>query len=87
MDRCPFEALSKDREKIILTCVQKYNNKLPKKAQIIASISKITEKHAAVFTDKDVNKRNVEGTPIIAKKELKKIRDPEDVFNLILERI
>jgi len=87
MDRCPFEALSTDKEKIILTCVQKYNNKLPKKAQIIASISKITEKHAAVFTDKDVNKRNVEGTPIIAKKELKKIRDPEDVFNLILERI
>jgi len=29
----------------------------------------------------------VEGTPIIVKKELKKIRDPEDVFTLILERI
>jgi putative transcriptional regulator len=87
MDRCPFEALSKEREKILLTCIQEYNRKLVEKAQIISSISKITEKHAVVFTDKEVSKKNVEGTPIIAKKELKKIRDPEDVFTLILERI
>ena len=87
MDRCPFEALSKDKENIILTCVHRYNNRLIKKAQIVSSISKITEKHAVLFTDKDINKRNVEGTPIIIEKELKKIRDPEDVFTLILERI
>jgi putative transcriptional regulator len=87
MDRCPFEALSKDREKILLTCVHKYNKKLLKKAQVVSSISKITEKHAVVFTDKDVNKRNVEGTPIIVKKELKKIKEPEEVFDLIVERI
>ncbi len=87
MDRCPFEALSKDREKILLTCVHKYNKKLLKKAQAVSSISKITEKHAVVFTDKNVNKRNVEGTPIIVKKELKRIKDPEEVFDLIIERI
>jgi putative transcriptional regulator len=87
MDRCPFEALSKDKENIILTCVHRYNNRLIKKAQIVSSISKITEKHAVLFTDKDINKRNVEGTPIIIERELKKIRDPEDVFTLILERI
>jgi predicted transcriptional regulator len=40
-----------------------------------------------VFTDKDVEKKSLEGTPIIGKKELRKIRDPEDVFTLILERI
>ena len=87
MDRCPFEALSKEKEKILLTCVQEYNKKLVEKAHFISSISKIIEKHAVVFTDKDVSKKNVEGTPIIMKKELKKIRDPEDVFTLILERI
>lgn len=87
MDRCPFEALSKDREKILLTCVHKYNKKLLRKAQIVSSISKITEKYAVVFTDKDVIKKNVEGTPIIVKKELKKINDPEEVFDLIIERI
>jgi putative transcriptional regulator len=87
MDRCPFEALSKEREKILLTCVQEYNKKLAEKAQVLHSISKITEKHAVVFIDKDVSTKNVAGTPIIGKKELKKTRDPEDVFTLILERI
>jgi putative transcriptional regulator len=87
MDRCPFEALSKEKEKILLTCVQEYNKKLAEKAHFISSISKITEKHAVVFTDKDVEKKSLEGTPIIGKKELRKIHDPEDVFTLILERI
>jgi putative transcriptional regulator len=87
MDRCPFEALSKNREKILLTCVHKYNKKLLKKAQIVSSISKITEKYAVIFTDKDTNEKNVEGTPIIIKKELKKVCDPEEVFDLIIERI
>lgn len=87
MDRCPFEALSKDKEKILLTCVQEYNKKLAEKAQFISSISKIIEKHAVVFTDKDTIKKNLQGTPLIGRKELKKIHDPEDVFSLILERI
>jgi len=87
MDRCPFEALSKEKEQILLTCVQEYNKKLMEKAQFISSISKITKKHAVVFTDKDLSKKNLGGTPIIGKRELKKIHDPEDVFMLILERI
>jgi putative transcriptional regulator len=87
MDRCPFEALSKEKEKILLTCVQDYNKKLIEKAHFISSISKIMDRHAVVFTNKDVTKKNIEGTPIIMKTELKKIRDPEDVFTLILERI
>ena len=86
MDRCPFEALSKEREKILLTCVQEYNKRLREKAHILSSIARITERYAVVFTDKDVSTKNMEGTPIIMKKELKKIRDPEDVFTLILER-
>lgn len=87
MDCCPFEALSKDKEKILLTCVQQYNKKLAEKAQFISSISKIIEKHAVVFTDKDTIKKNLQGTPVIGRKELKRIHDPEDVFTLILERI
>ena len=47
--------------------MQEYNKKLVEKAHFISSISKIMEKHAVVFTDKDVSKKNVEGTPIIMK--------------------
>jgi putative transcriptional regulator len=87
MDRCPFEALSKEKEKILLTCVQEYNRKLIEKAHFMSSMAKITERHAVVFTNKDITKKNVEGTPVIIKKELKKIHDPEDLLALILERL
>lgn len=87
MDRCPFEALSKEKEKILLTCVQEYNRRLVDKAHFMSSMAKVTKQHAVVFTDRDVSKKNIKGTPIIVKKELKKIHDPEDVFALILERL
>jgi putative transcriptional regulator len=87
MGRCPFDAVSKDKERILLTCIHKYNKNLHKKAKIVSSISKITEKQAVLFTEEEVNETNIEGTPLIIKRELRKIRDPEDILELILERI
>ena len=54
MERCPFEAVSQDKKKILLTCVDQYDKKLLKKARVVSSISNITEKHAVLITDKDV---------------------------------
>ena len=85
LERAPFEAVSQDKKKILLTCVNEYNKKLLKKAKVVGSISKITEKHAVLITNKDVNKKSLEGTPLIVKKELKKLRGPEEILNLILE--
>ena len=87
LERAPFEAVSQDKRKILLTCVDEYNKKLLKKAKVVGSISKITEKHAVLIIDKDVNKKTLEGTPLIIKKELKKLRGPEEILNLILERL
>lgn len=87
MERCPFEAVSKDKKKILLTCVDRYDKKLMKKAQVVGSISKITEKQAVLITDKNVNKTNIRGTPLIVKKELKNIRGPEEILELIIERL
>ncbi len=87
LERCPFEAVSKDKKKILLTCVDEYNKKLIRKAQVVSNISNITEKHAVLITDKDVNKTSIEGTPLIIKKELKKIRGPEEILDLVLERL
>lgn len=87
VERCPFEAVSKDKKKIVLTCVNKYDKKLKRKAQLLGSISKIAEKHAVLITDKNVDKTNIEGTPLIIKEELSKIRGPEEIIELILERL
>ena len=87
IERAPFEAVSQDKRKIILTCVDRYDKKLIRKARVVSSISDITEKHAVIIPDKDVNKTNIEGTPLIVKKELKKARSPEDIIDLVLERL
>ena len=87
MGRCPFEAVSVEREKILLTCVHRYDKKLQKKAEIVSSISKITEQKAVVFTDKKGTQDHIQGTPLIVREELKKINCPEDIIDLILERI
>ena len=87
MGRAPFEAVSQDKKKILLTCVDRYDEKLMKKAKVVSSISNITEKHAVIIPDKEVTKRNIEGTPLIIKKELKKARGPEEILELVLERI
>ncbi|KYK34319.1 MAG: transcriptional regulator [Thermoplasmatales archaeon SG8-52-3] len=87
LERCVFEAVSQDKKKVLLTCVDEYNKNLLKKAQAVSSISKVTEKHAVLITDKDVNKTSLEGTPLIVRRELKKIRGPEEIIDLILERL
>jgi len=87
MDRCPFDAVSKDKDRVLLTCIHKNDKNLIKRAQIVGSISKITEKHAVLFTEGNIKKHNIEGTPLIVKRELKKIRGPEEIIELILERM
>jgi putative transcriptional regulator len=86
MDRCPFEALSKEREHIMLTCIQEYDKRLRRKAEILHSLSKITKKQAVVFLDKEFDRQNLAGTPIILKRELKKLCGPEEIDRLINER-
>ena len=87
LKRAPFEAVSEDKKEILLTCIDEYNNRFVKKAQVISTISKITEKYAVLITDKDLNKKSIKGTPIIIKKELKKTRGPEELLRLLLERL
>ncbi|MEF8880153.1 MAG: transcriptional regulator [Candidatus Thermoplasmatota archaeon] len=87
MIRCPFEAVSKDNKKVLLTCVSRYDKKLLRKAHTVGRISKIAEKHAVLITDRDVDKSNIEGTPLIVDKELKKLRGPEEIIELIVDRV
>ncbi|HEC81360.1 MAG TPA: helix-turn-helix domain-containing protein, partial [Thermoplasmatales archaeon] len=85
--RCPFEAVSKEKRYLFLTSVHPYNPSLRERAKVVGSIARITRKHAVIFTDKRAEGvRNIEGTPTIMRQELKKIKDPYDIFDLIKER-
>ncbi len=85
-DKCPFDAVTKDKKIILLTGIGKYEKKIMKKARVITNISKIVEKDSVFFVERKMTKYNLEGTPLITRDELKKIDDPEKILELIIER-
>ena len=83
--RSPFDALTKDSKTLILTSFERNDGMLAKKAKVVTNISKVVEKHSVIFVEKS-RRKNLEGTPLIDKKELKNIDDSEGIIELILER-
>lgn len=84
--RTPFNALLKDKE-ILITGIS--NAKMyifEKKAEIVASISDITEKDAMFIVSTKKAKENVKGIPILTQKEIKSLKDVEDILELVHER-
>jgi putative transcriptional regulator len=83
--KCPFDALTKDDETVWITGVSKADRGLVKKAAMVANFSRIVDRDSVIFAEK-VMHLNIEGTPIIKKKELKKIKDADEIIELIDER-
>ena len=86
VEHCPFEAFSKEKKNVLLTCISKFNYRAVRKAKLVKDISKITEQEAVFFTDRYKFGRTVEGIPVILKSELEKMKDPEDILDMIIER-
>lgn len=84
-NKSPFDALTKDTKTLLLTSVEHYDSSLAKRAKVVTNISKIVEKQSVMFVDKS-GKTNLEGIPLIKRKELKDIEDSEEIVELILER-
>jgi len=87
--RSPFDAMAEnlDRKDLILAGLGDYDRGLLKKARIVSSISDVIKRPAILFTDKyKVKRPNLLGSPIIGREELTRLRDPEDVLDLIYDR-
>jgi putative transcriptional regulator len=83
--KSPFDALTKDKKTLIITSFEHHDGTLIKRAKVVTNLSKVIEKHSVIFVEKS-KKRNLEGTPLIDKEELKSIDDSEGILELILER-
>lgn len=83
--KCPFNALTKEKQILIFTGVGKYEKKLKEKARVISEVSRIAEKYSVLFVE-NIKKKNIEGTPLISTDELEKSSDTKDIFNMIRER-
>lgn len=81
--RSPFHAISEVIEEKLLVGVR--DRRLKEKARLIANISKVAERHSFIIAEQSA-KKNIEGLPVIERKELLKIDDAEEFLDLIIER-
>ena len=83
--RSPFEAFA-TRETLFLTGVPTRGEAVDRKARIVSNISHVVEKDAVLFVEVHTRTQSIEGTPLIQKSELRRIRDPDEIEDLIAER-
>ncbi|MEA2054603.1 MAG: transcriptional regulator [Candidatus Thermoplasmatota archaeon] len=81
--RSPFNAISELVDELLLVSVN--DRRIIERAHIISNVSKVVEKHSVFFIEYS-SKKNIEGIPVIEKKELYRIDEPVGLLDLIRER-
>jgi len=84
--RCPFEALTSERENLFLTGLGRDERKLKEKARIVSDISRVTERRSVIFIERIKTRGSIEGTALIGRDELKKISGADRFYDLIETR-
>lgn len=84
--RCPFNALTGNTESIIITGITQLNSKIRRRIEVVARISRISEKRSMFVVDQIKSRNSMEGTPLLARKELEGMNDPSDIDRIIEER-
>jgi len=84
--RSPFDALTTERTTLILTSVPGEDGSAQRKARLVASLSRVTERPGVFFVRRRTSRTDIQGTAVVSREELAKVRAPEDIVQLILER-
>jgi len=84
--RCPFEAIASDEKMLLLTGVERYGPMLEKKADAVASLSRVVRRRAVIITDKDAHMKSLRETPLMSRTELAHAEDRKKIMDLIRER-
>lgn len=83
--RSPFNALSTQKEDTFLTGIGKESPQLERRARIVRSVSRITER-PGFFIIERTTKTEIQGMPVLTRDELRSLDDPQAILDLILER-
>ncbi len=84
--RSPFDALSNHEETTLLTGVGDADRDLERKAEVVANLSRVVEKDSVMFVERRTVRLSIRGVPVIAREELRKAKDSDDVEEMISER-
>ena len=86
-NRCPFDAVTRDKRTILFTGVGQKDSDLARRARIISNLSKILDKHSVIFMEKRGHRTNLGGAPIIDSEELNRAQDKKKIMDMIEERL
>ncbi|MGQ0537173.1 MAG: transcriptional regulator, partial [Methanobacteriota archaeon] len=84
--RSPFNAISRRKRALFLTGVSEVDADLVRKARLVQSISSVIERPGVFFLKTRKSRVEIEGTPVIDRDDLVRLREPEDVVDLIRDR-
>lgn len=83
--RSPFNALSTQDDQTFLTGMGEDSPQLRRRARVVSSVSRITER-PGFFVVERTTRTEIEGMPVVTRQELHRLKDPEKILELILER-
>jgi putative transcriptional regulator len=84
--RSPFDALSQHEATTYLTGVGGPETALDRKAEVVSDISHVVEKGSVMFVVRRSVRMSIRGVPVIAREELRRAKDTDDVEEMISER-
>ncbi len=84
--RSPFDALSSREATTLLTGVEDADSSLDRKAEVVSNISRVVEKDSVMFVVRRSVRMSIRGVPVIAREELRRAKDSDDVEEMISER-
>lgn len=85
-EKCPFEALTVDRDLLILTGLGKDEARLMDKARMVSDLSRITGKESVIFIERLRTRESIEGTALIGRDELRKMHESERLRKMVNAR-
>jgi len=84
--KCPFDALTKERESLYITGVTSNIANVGGKAHVASNVASIVERQSVIFTAGVPKRKNIDGSIVIGKRELKGVHEPEELRELVKER-
>ena len=87
--RCPFDAFTRGpvrtEDEIVLTSVGSLRA-AQHRAEVLQQLARVAEGHALFVVRDDAPRRSIDGLVVLSVRELKRQRDPDELFETIVER-
>ncbi len=86
INRGPFDALTRNKNVVILTGMDSDDEKMMQRAVVVSDISRLVGRHSVIIVEKKHGRDNVKSTAIVSKEELNKMEDKNELTDVVMSR-